>query len=404
MHATLRSLLPGLLVACVMTACGDDDHGRHHAGRSHADDRGRDARLNIELGPRPHYLVDGMTSSALKRELLACKNDAPRKSDFSIGHRGAPLQFPEHTQESYQAAARMGAGIIECDVTFTRDGELVCRHAECDLHTTTNIVATDLNARCTVPWSGPGSRPQCCASDLTLAEFKTLTGKMDAANPAATTAAGYLGGTANWRTDVYTGRGTLLTHAESIRLIKGLGAKFTPELKSGNPERVNAVFGSQEAYAQKLIDEYKAARIPARNVWPQSFNIDDVLYWVEHEPRYGRQAVYLDNIDPTAAPAVPGLTFGELRAVAEAGVNIFAPPMWALLSVRNGRVVPSDYAHEIKRAGLDIITWTFERSNLTQGAAHRRREDVHAGLGDRAQLAEGESRYRRCGGRIDVVE
>ena len=32
------------------------------------------------------------------------------KSDFSIGHRGAPLQFPEHTRESYVAAAQMGAG------------------------------------------------------------------------------------------------------------------------------------------------------------------------------------------------------------------------------------------------------------------------------------------------------
>ena len=69
------------------------------------------------------------------------------------------LQFPEHTKESYEAGARMGAGIVECDITFTRDGELVCRHAECDLHTTTNIVATELNAKCTVPWTGPGSSP-----------------------------------------------------------------------------------------------------------------------------------------------------------------------------------------------------------------------------------------------------
>ena len=61
---------------------------------------------------------------------------------FSIAHRGAPLQFPEHTKESYEAGARMGAGIVECDVTFTKDGQLVCRHDECDLHTTTNIVNT----------------------------------------------------------------------------------------------------------------------------------------------------------------------------------------------------------------------------------------------------------------------
>ena len=25
----------------------------------------------------------------------------------------------------------MGAGILECDVTFTKDLELVCRHAQC---------------------------------------------------------------------------------------------------------------------------------------------------------------------------------------------------------------------------------------------------------------------------------
>ena len=36
----------------------------------------------------------------------------------------------------------MGAGIVECDVTFTKDGELVCRHDECDLATTTDIVTT----------------------------------------------------------------------------------------------------------------------------------------------------------------------------------------------------------------------------------------------------------------------
>lgn len=49
------------------------------------------------------------------------------KSDFSIGHRGACMQYPEHTIESYKAAALMGAGIIECDVTFTKDRELICK-------------------------------------------------------------------------------------------------------------------------------------------------------------------------------------------------------------------------------------------------------------------------------------
>ncbi|MFN0315416.1 MAG: glycerophosphodiester phosphodiesterase family protein [Burkholderiales bacterium] len=190
---------------------------------------------SVQLGPRPFYLVQGMDESKLKDRLMQCESGPFYKADFSIGHRGAALQFPEHTKESYEAEARTGAGIIECDVTFTKDGELVCRHDGCDVHTTTNIVATPLNNQCSVPWTGPGSAPKCCASDLTLSEFKTLTGKMDASNPAAATPQGYLGGTASWRTDLYTGRGTLVTHAESIQLIKSLGGKFTPELKAGNP-------------------------------------------------------------------------------------------------------------------------------------------------------------------------
>jgi glycerophosphoryl diester phosphodiesterase len=36
--------------------------------------------------------------------------------------------------------------------------------------------------------------------------------------------------------------------------------------------------------------------------------------------------------------------------------------MWALVTVSGGRIVPSQYAKDAKAAGLDIITWTLERS------------------------------------------
>jgi glycerophosphoryl diester phosphodiesterase len=343
---------------------GDDSHGIHQGRGQHDQDSA------IQLGARPFYLIDGMDEGKLKDKLKQCADGPFYRSQFSIGHRGAALQFPEHTRESYQAAARMGAGIVECDVTFTRDGELVCRHAECDLHTTTNIVTTALNNKCSVPWSAEGPSPQCCASDLTLDEFKTLRGKMDAANPAATTAQAYLGGTAPWRTELYTGRGTLVTLKESIELNKQLGVKHTPELKSGNPERINETFGSQANYAQKMIDEFKAAGVAPEDVWPQSFNKDDVLYWISNEPRYGRQAVYLDSIDPTVNPPIPRQTMDELRQLKKKGVKIIAPPLFALLAV-NGQneIVPSQYALDIKEFGFDIITWSFERSDLRRGAA-----------------------------------
>jgi glycerophosphoryl diester phosphodiesterase len=261
----------------------------------------------VQLGPRPFYLVDDMDDGPLKSELLKCSDGPFRKSDFSIGHRGSGLQFPEHTKESYEAAARMGAGIIECDVTFTKDRQLVCRHSQCDLHTTTNILAIPaLAAKCTQPFqpadpvAGTAASANCCTSDITLAEFKTLCGKMDGANPSATTVAGYMAGTPTFRTDLYATCGTVMSHQESIQLIGALGAKFTPELKAASVTMPYEGNYTQEMYAQQMVDEYKAARVPASQVFAQSFNLNDVLYLLKNEPRFGAHAVYLDDrVDAT---------------------------------------------------------------------------------------------------------
>jgi hypothetical protein len=50
----------------------------------------------------------------------------------------------------------------------------------------------------------PG-RAECRTSDITLVEFRSLRGKMDAANTRARTVQEYLGGTASFRTDLYSG-------------------------------------------------------------------------------------------------------------------------------------------------------------------------------------------------------
>merc|ERR1739841_313762 len=113
----------------------------------------------------------------------------------------------------------MGAGIVECDVTFTNDKELVCRHSQCDLHTTTNILAIpELAAKCSESFtpadssSGTPASAKCCTSDISLAEFLTLEGKMDGANTSATNVSDYMKGTPSWRTDLYATSGTLMTH------------------------------------------------------------------------------------------------------------------------------------------------------------------------------------------------
>ena len=362
---TLVTVIGAASVAATTGRRSDSVRDNHHSDH----DRNESS---IQLGPRPFFLVEDMKDSSLKRRLQACSAGPFKKSDFSIGHRGAALQFPEHTRESYEAGARMGAGVLECDVTFTKDLQLVCRHAQNDLHTTTNILLTPLASKCTQPFtpavlgsSGEIVTPasaECRTSDLTLAEFKTLRGKMDAFNPAALTAEQFVGGTPNFRTDLYSGptSGHLMTHKESIELFKSLGVKMTPELKEPSVTMPFNGF-TQQAYAQKMIDEDKAAGVSPRKVFPQSFSKADVLYWIDREPAFGKQAVYLDDAETvTDLPS-----YAELVGYKNDGINIWAPPTFALLDVdASNRIVASQAARNAKAAGLDIITWTLERSGI----------------------------------------
>lgn len=353
----LKGLIATVAICTATVACANHDP----KGKS---------KSSVELGPRPYYLLADMDEGPLKQALQDCANQ-PRPqqaSDFSIGHRGAPLQFPEHTEESYRAAARMGAGIVECDATFTKDRELVCRHSQCDLHTTTNILDTDLAGQCSEPFtpfdsSNPASA-RCCTSDITLAQFKTLKGKMDGSNPRATTVEEYLKGTAGWRTDLYSQSGTLLSHRESIALFQQLGVKMTPELKAPQVSMPYEGDYRQQDYANQLIEEYRQAGVPPQDVFPQSFNLKDVRYWIGHHPRYGQQAVYLDGRDSQGLdPQKPGTWQPDMDTLAGYGVNIIAPPLWMLVTVDgSNRIVPSAYARAARAAGLDIIAWSLERS------------------------------------------
>ncbi len=365
-HSIKLLTLAGIIAALPILSCAAG-HGAD-SGKNSNERRGH----NVQLGPRPFFLIQDMDASPLKRRLQGCAEGPFKKTDFSIGHRGAALQFPEHTRESYEAGARMGAGILECDVTFTKDLQLVCRHAQSDLHTTTNILLTPLASTCVKPFipaviaaDGTLITPasaECRTSEISLAEFKTLTGKMDAFNPRARTPEEFVGGTPNFRTDLYSGptSGHLLTHKESIALFKKLGVKMTPELKSPSVAMPFNGF-TQEAYAQKLIDEYKAASVSPRKVFAQSFDQRDVLYWIGNEPAFGRQAVYLDDANTVAD--LP--TLADLVGYKHMGINIWAPPTFALLDLdSSNRIVPSQAARDAKAAGLDVITWTLERSGI----------------------------------------
>lgn len=323
----------------------------------------------VTLGPRPLYLADKLPAGELKDSLHNCDLSGITGHPFSIGHRGAPLQFPEHTMESYLAAARMGAGIIECDVTFTRDRELVCRHSQCDLHTTTNILATPLAEKCSIPPNYNARQPfadvQCCTSDITLEEFKTLTGKMDAGNPEAKTVEEYMDATASWRTDLYAHEGTLMTHAESIKLFDELGVDMTPELKEALVPLPFDGDYTRTMQATQMLQEYRDANIDPSRVWPQSFEELDIAHWLSTAPDFARQAVYLDDRyrDSGFNYRNANTWSPSMTDLKESGVQVIAPPLWMLVTLDdNDQIVPSPYAEAAKAAELKIIAWSLERS------------------------------------------
>lgn len=332
----------------------------------------------ISYGTRPFYLVDDMDKSPLKSKLLSCAKQPAKRSEFSIAHRGATLQFPEHTKESYIAANRQGAGIQECDVAFTKDHELVCRHSDADLHTTTNILATPLANKCTQNFTPatfdstgklitPASA-KCLTSDITLAEFKTLKGKQDGANPNARTVEEYLNGTPKFRTDLYSQNGTLLSLKEALALFRQMNVKVTPELKAPSIPMPHNGY-SYDDYRKQLIETLKSSGFDSSQTIVQSFNLDDLKYWLKHYPDYAKTGVFLledsnaakdgKNFDPQN-PTTWKYQPKELKAL---GIQNLAPATWLLLTNQNGKVAPSEFAKHAKAQKLGLITWTLERSN-----------------------------------------
>ncbi|MCS6116019.1 glycerophosphodiester phosphodiesterase family protein [Shewanella baltica] len=365
----LSSLSLGLLIAtsALLAGCNSDDNNTEVTPPT-------SKPVPAQVGERPLFLVRQMQDSTLKTRLEQCTTDNFYRSEFSIGHRGAPMQFPEHTKESYQAAIDSGAGIVECDVTFTADKALVCRHSQCDLASTTNILAVpELANKCSSPFTpadaanGVSASATCCTSDITLAEFKTLKGKMEGSNPKATTAAEFINGTPSWRTDLYAGNGTLMTHAESIEMFKKASVKMTPELKAASVSMPFDGF-TQQDYAQKMLDEYTAAGVDASQVFPQSFILDDIKYWVANAPEFAKQAVFLDDrYDYNSAfdPQNSATWSPSMADLKTQGVEIIAPPLWVLVALdADKKIIPSEYAKAAKGAGLKIITWSLERSGL----------------------------------------
>ena len=320
------------------------------------------ASASSDYSNRFNALVDGLPSGILKNRLSVCSSEPLRVSEFSISHRGAPLGYPEHTQEGYLAAIEMGAGSIECDVVLTKDKQLVCRHSQCDLHRTTNILQTDLSGSCVEPFeaseSGSNASAKCCASDITLSEFKSLCGRADNIDLKAGSIDEYLKDRSTMGTINQVGCGTLLSHQESISLIGKHGRKYIPELKKMDAVSLKTMNLSLEDYADLLLQEYRKIEVEPSKVFLQSFDRRVVDHWLARYPDYASNVVYLDGRgrNPLFLPSRR-----DMDKLFKQGLRYIAPPIPMLLKQDDeGNLRETAYARYANQSGLKLITWTME--------------------------------------------
>ncbi|MBS1174237.1 MAG: glpQ [Burkholderiaceae bacterium] len=104
------------------------------------------------------------------------------KKPIIIAHRGASGYMPDHTLQGYEKAVQLGADFIEPDLVSTKDGVLIVRH-EPNLKDTTDIAKhpefAHLFRKAKVD---EHEEEGWFASDLTLAQIKTLRAKQPRAD------------------------------------------------------------------------------------------------------------------------------------------------------------------------------------------------------------------------------
>jgi len=324
----------------------------------------------VSIGPRPYFLINEMDNSnpELKRTLQKCALNIKsfRPSDFVLGHRGAALQFPEHTDRSHDAATRMGAGVVECDINLTKDEQLICRHERCDLHLTTNVLMTPLASKCTKQFRPAiGNLPataKCCTTDFTLSEIQTqMCGRMSSSNKHAKTPQQYISHTKSFQTELYAHDCPhIQSHKNFIDVVNANGGSFSPEYKMLDYKFTKQY--TRQMFLQQVLHDYNSTD-PSR-VYFQGFEWED-LYYVAKTPL---NTFALDK-NWIALTYTRHQLLNYFHPLVDHGVTAIAPSISMLLEVdTENNLVPTLYAKVARELGLGIVAWTLERSDaLSKG-------------------------------------
>lgn len=267
-----------------------------------------------------------------------------------IGHRGACGYRPEHTLESYELAARLGADYLEPDLVITADGVLVARHEPAIGDSTDVADHPEFADRRTTKDVEGVAVTDWFAEDFTLEELRTLRARerLPALRPDNT---------------AYDGRFLVPTYQEVV----DLAARMSEELG-------------------RTIGTYPETKHPA--------------YFRELGLPLEPPLVALlqaNGLDGRDAPVFVQSFGANLRALREElacpFVQLIARPPWDLADVATyadaigpGKHLvwpgPSSLVEDAHAVGLDVHLWTFRAENrflpedLRSSADEREHGDV----------------------------
>jgi len=319
----------------------------------------------------------------LRDAISTCRSPL-RRNNRSLGHRGAPLVAPEETVASWEIGAASGAGWLECDASITGSMDFVCRHGTCDLAFTTDIVTNhpELHKKCTKPWTpGSGEPAVCCTYDFTLEELSNLCATMESKqNASATSVDEYILGPPGFRSGAIAKSQChkLVPFTDYLRLMKDNGYSAIPELKDTMEKGLVAFLHRHGKdifwLAEKFADELMASFGPEQGIaqtfdhvvaahWKQARPSMSVEYMWTGPPPSGQNCSIKNGKPDRADCGGPAL----LRYLAGLGVNMFSPPIQALVTNGTGHtIIPSSTAALLKDLNVQSIgSWSLERQGCS---------------------------------------
>lgn len=185
------------------------------------------------------------------------------KKPLVIAHRGASGYMPDHTLAGYTKAIELGADFIEPDLVSTKDGVLIARH-EPNLKDTTDIATRPEFAKYKRTMNVDGKDEEgWFASDLTLAQIKTLRAKQPRAD----------------RSTQYDGQFEIPTFEEILKLRADMSKKVGREIgvypETKHPTWHRALGLGFESQLIDILKKYDLNRANAP-VFIQSFELTNL--------------------------------------------------------------------------------------------------------------------------------